>query len=308
MSYEFKSDEPVADGVRRIVREEVSSAAEKVKATKVDERDLAIHEIRKGVKRVRGLLKLMRPVLGDAYEQEATAWRDIGKRLSALRDAGAMMGAFDELRASCPPRLYTPIRRRLSENKREKAQDATEILAKVAAGLKRAEARLKSWRLEEEGFHAIGPGLKRTYRGGLRALHKAQQDPSPENLHDLRKRSKEHLFQVRLLQGLWDSKLKRHEKLVGRLEEMLGSRQNLTVLKTKILENPEGLGKPEDVEKFLKVVDEMEKDLTDRALKLAARVYDDRSGTWEKRVKQLWGVWVRPDSQRVKPAKGSGTS
>jgi CHAD domain-containing protein len=95
MAYEFKRDEPVANGVRRIVREELSSAAENVKVKKVRERDLAIHELRKGVKRVRALLKLLRPVLGDTYPAEAQAWRGLGQRLSALRDAGAIIGAFD---------------------------------------------------------------------------------------------------------------------------------------------------------------------------------------------------------------------
>jgi CHAD domain-containing protein len=294
MSYQFKNDEPVTDGVRRIVREEVASATEKVKVKKVQERDLAIHEVRKGVKRVRGLLKLMRPFLGDAYQKEAKAWRDIGRRLSTLRDAGAIMGEFDQLRANCPPRLYNPIRRRLLENKREKLHDATRILATVSDGLKRAETRLKSWPLHGEGFEAIGPGLKRTYRRGFQALRKAQAEPSPENLHDLRKRSKEHLYQLRLLEGLWDRKLIRQEKRVRHLEEMLGSRQNLAVLKTKILEEPEGLGKAADVEKFLKVVDDMEADLAASALKLASRVYERPSGKWGKRVKKLWGDWVKP--------------
>jgi CHAD domain-containing protein len=294
MSYEFKNDESIPDGVRRIVREEVASATEKVKVKKVQDRDLAIHEVRKGVKRVRGLLKLMRPALGEAYEKEDQAWRELGQRLSALRDAGVMMGAFGELRASCPPRLYNPIRRRLLENKREKSLDAAGILAKVAAGLKRAETRLKSWPLHEEGFPAIGPGMKRTYRRGFRALRKARTEPSPENLHELRRRSKEHLYQLRLLEGLWDGKLHRHEKRVRHLEELLGAHQNLAVLKTKILEQPVGLGKPADVEKFLKVLDEMETDLTVSALKTGARVYGNPSGRWEKRVQRLWNNWVKP--------------
>jgi CHAD domain-containing protein len=201
------------------------------------------------------------------------------------------------LRASCPPRLYNPIRRRLAKNKREESHDVSGILAKVAAGLKRAEKRLNSWPLKAEGFQAIGPGMKRTYRRGLRALRKARADPSTENLHDLRKRSKEHLYQVRLLEGLWDGRLRRHEKRVQHMEEMLGSRQNLAVLKTKILEQPESLGKPSiakpgDVEKLLGVLDEMEEDLASSALKLGARVYENPSGRWEKDVKRLWGDWA----------------
>jgi CHAD domain-containing protein len=292
MSYEFMSDEPLAQGVRRIVREEVAAATEKLKVKKVVERDLAIHEVRKSVKRVRGLLKLMQPALGEAYSREASDWRDLGRRLSSLRDAGVTLEVFDELRPSCPKRLYGPIRHRLSGAIREVSPDVDRILARVALGLKRAEMRLKAWPLEGEGFSAVGPGFQLTYRRGLRALRAAQTDPSSENLHELRKRAKEHLFQVRLLRELWDDKLRRHEASARRLEETLGSHQNLAVLKTKILERPKGVGNPEDVESFLAVLDRTEGDLAEKALRLGERVYRERPAQWEKRVKRLWNRWA----------------
>ena len=292
MSYRFTRDEPVPEGVRRIVREEVSFATESLKLKKAGERDLAIHEVRKGVKRVRGLLKLLRPVLGDAYIAEDRAWRDLGRRLSAFRDAGVMVGAFDELRASCPKRLYGPVRRRLAGNKQTLSHDVAGAITAVATGLKRAETRLKQWRVQGEGFQAIAPGLKRTYRQGLRALQEAETDPAPDNLHELRRRAKEHLYQLRLLEGVWDAKLRRHEAKVRRLEEMLGSHHNLAVLKTKILEQPAEAGTAKDLEAFLAVLDEMEQDLAEGALKLGARVYKDSSADVTKHVKRLWQNWT----------------
>jgi len=282
MSYQFTKHEPVAEGARRIVCEEVAAAMERLQAKTVRERDEAIHEVRKAVKRVRGLLKLMRPVLGDAYEKEAKEWRDLGRRLSALRDAGAMVGAFDELRGQCSPRLYGAIRRRLLGDRRAMSGDVSGTMATVAAGLKRAEKRLKSWQIEGEGFGAIAPGLEQTYRNGWRALRTARRDPTPENLHELRKRTKEHLFQLRLLEVLWDGKLQRHEARVKRLDEILGSHQNLAVLRTKILEQPE------DVEKFLSVVDRIESGLAKEALELGEQVYEEPASRITKRVKHLW--------------------
>jgi CHAD domain-containing protein len=290
MSYEFTSEERVGEAVRRIVREEALVAAQRLQAKRVRERDAAIHEVRKGVKRLRGLLRMMEPALGDVYVEEATAWRDLGRKLSALRDAGAMLGTLEEFRELCPEGLYRAIRRRLAVRKREieKPQDLARVVGHVTAGLKKAEKRLPTWQLPGEGFDLIAPGLQRTYRRGFRALQAAQEDPSPDRLHTLRKRAKEHLYQLRLLQGLWDTRLRRHEARVRRLEEALGTRQNLAVLKTKILEQPGDLGNRDDLEKFLSALDERENKLTRGALKLAGRVYKARA----ERMTKLWKRWA----------------
>jgi CHAD domain-containing protein len=294
MAYEFMSDEPVVEGVRRIVHEEVLSAAERSKVRSAGEKDEAIHEIRKGVKRIRGLLKLMEPLLGDAYAGEAGTWRELGRRLSGLRDAGAMLGTLEELRERCPHVVHRAIRRRLIRSKREMEhkENVAAILTRVAGGLRRAEAKVKSWPLAGDGFEAIAPGLRKTYSRGLKALKCAEADPTPENLHKLRRRAKEHLFQMRLLKGLWNGKLRRHEEKVERLEEMLGSHQNLVVMKTKILEAPNGTGTAAEMEKFLEALEQTENELAAKALKMAGRVYDQSPARVEKDTKRLWAHWA----------------
>ena len=294
MAYKFASDEPVAEGVRRIVHEEVSSAAERSKARTSAEKDEAIHEIRKSLKRIRGLLKLMEPVLGDTYRREAEGWRELARRLSPLRDAGAMLGALDEMRERCPHLVHSAIRRRLVQGKRELEQkeDVSATLRKVVTGLKRSEAKLKSWPLEGNGFEAVAPGLQKTYKRGLQALRTVQAEPSADNLHRLRRRAKEHLYQVRLLEGLWDGKLRRHESKVSKLEEILGSHQNLVVMKMKILEIPGRKAAAAEVNKFLEALEQREKDLAARAIKLGARVYNESPARVKKTAKQLWKHWA----------------
>jgi CHAD domain-containing protein len=287
MSYQFTNREPVPLAVRRIVREEVAFAADNLKVNRAAKRDEAIHEIRKAVKRVRALLKLMRPVFGDGYDLEMAAWRNLGQILSAVRDAEAMLQALEELRPACPEKLYALLRRRLMEKKRETLRHINPVIAKLAAGLRKSTTRLKFWPMEDEGFRTIEPGWKRTYRMGARAMQEAEKEPSPENLHNLRKRTKEHYFQLRLLEGLWDRKLRRHKAKAQRLEEMLGAHRNLVVLKATILEEAAG-----NVAGFLAVLDKKEKDLAAKVLKLGVRVYSERASRMMRRVKQRWEHWT----------------
>lgn len=298
MSYRFEKDQPVALAVRRIVQEEIASARERLKGGRVQDRDVAIHEVRKSVKKVRGMLRLMQPALGQTYDQEIEAWREIGRKLSPLRDAGVMIGVFDDIRDRFEKQLAAPlgtnIRNNLVLTKREleKPVATAGVVVAVTGGLKSAERRLKKWPLTGEGFPAIGAGLQRTYKRGKKALRLAARNPSAENLHDLRKRAKEYLYQMRLMEDMWDGHLRRHEERVGKLEEILGEHHNLAVLKINILGQTQAPGNSTDIERFLDFIDRLEMKLARRALKLGSQVYRDSSGQVAGRLEKLWNHWA----------------
>ena len=285
MTSQIDPHEPVAKAIQRIVGEEIAAAAHQLSSAK--DRDDAIHEVRKSVKKVRGVLRLMQPALNGAYEREAGAWRAIGRRLAGLRDAGAVIGAFDEICETCPKKAVAGIRRHLMAKKRdlEKKEDVSRVFALVEQALKRAQRRVRKLNPAGEGFSAIGPGLRRTFKKGEQALSMAQTEPSTENLHDLRKRVKEQLYQVRLLEGLWDGKLRRHEKRLSKLEGILGRHHNVSVLCSKITQP-----RTPQVQAFLKCAGDFEADLAKRAMKLAKRVYDKPAGDFAGLFEKLWNA------------------
>src|SRR5687767_5617616 len=97
MSYSFNRDEPIETGVQRIAAELLDELLAELDddSIPVDER---IHAARKRGKRVRGLLRLVRPGLSrGAYRGENEAVRDAGRLLSAARDGNIMVAAFERL-------------------------------------------------------------------------------------------------------------------------------------------------------------------------------------------------------------------
>ena len=73
-------------------RPALSSPADK------NDRDEAIHEARKSIKKVRALLRLVSAELGGTYPRENARLRDIARRLSEFRDAFAIIETFDDLK------------------------------------------------------------------------------------------------------------------------------------------------------------------------------------------------------------------
>lgn len=84
MAYRFDLEENTRDGVRRIAAEQVGNA-ERILA-RTSKPDAAVHGARKSMKRTRSLLRLVRPLLGEAtFHRENARLRDVARMMSEDR-------------------------------------------------------------------------------------------------------------------------------------------------------------------------------------------------------------------------------
>ena len=169
MAYRFKHGESVAEGVRRVAREQIESATECLQDNTGAADGEKVHEARKAIKKVRALLRLVRPSLGRTYSAENRRLRDAGRKLSKLRDAAALIEVFDEFQKrapnSLPRRTLAFIRRNL-------------VLQR-----QRVEERLATPRVKTLGCLA-----RAASRGGVVRPRPPVHDPTPLLIFDLEKR------------------------------------------------------------------------------------------------------------------------
>jgi CHAD domain-containing protein len=289
--------EPVPEGIERIVREEIAAAVRQLGGQGDPSRDEAIHEARKNVKKIRGVLRLMQPELGDTYRLENIHFRDIGRQLSQFRDAGAIVETFDALRAKygggvVDGRALASIRRGLMARKRqaEKQANIGEVLASLATVLCQSAERVSAWPLSQDGFAAIAPGLEATFRRGQKAMARARKHPRPENYHEWRKRVKEHWYHIRLLESVWTPGLRAYEKSLKELETSLGEDHNLVVLRERVWGDPEAGA-------LLGLIRKYHQELRAKAFTLGERIYGEKPGHFAQRIQRLWD---RPPGLSVK--------
>lgn len=297
MSYRLKRGESVPEGIRRIVQEEVDSAAELLSNSNGKKRDEAIHEARKSLKKIRGALRLVQPELGPVYHAENRRMRNLGRQLSHIRDAKAIIEVFDDLREKHKDSLqrdaFASIRQGLEKNKRETEQAANvdHIAQRSLSALHAAGKRAKNWPLKNDGFQAIAPGLEERYRRGRKTMKIVQNDPTPENYHEWRKRVKDHWYHVRLLESLWTDVMQAHEGSLKNLETWLGDDHNLVVLHSKLEDNPEQYGEQKNIQLFLTLADQHQKELRENAMSLGQRVYEQKPGEFTRNLSKLWDAW-----------------
>lgn len=294
MSYRINPKASVPDDLKRIAREELESGSRRLLQATDTSRDEAIHEARKSLKKTRAVLRLVRSELGADGRQQNQRLRDLGRTLSDYRDAGAMVGMFDQIRekyeTDLGKRTLGTVRRALvvRKDKAEKASGIQAALNDIGEKMQAEASSTGAWILTEDGFAAIAPGLKNSFRQGRKALRRAEKDSAPETFHECRKRAKDHWYHVRLLEELWTSDLQEHEKSLKKLEQALGDDHNLTVMEGLLNDGSEPCGSPADRKMLLKLIGRYRKDLRKEALSLGADVYDEKPKQFVKRIGSLW--------------------
>jgi CHAD domain-containing protein len=87
MSYRLRK-KSLARQVRRVAREELEGTLKELLTVNDQARSTAVHEARKHLKKVRTLIRLLRPATGEAfYKDENAAMRKAAQRMSSIRDS-----------------------------------------------------------------------------------------------------------------------------------------------------------------------------------------------------------------------------
>lgn len=231
MSFRFSTaDATVEAGVRRIAAEQVAAA---LAALGGAGSPLAgrIHSARKAVKKLRGLVRLVRPVFDD-YAAENDALREAGRHLSGPREAEVARATLAGLieTAGISKAEAKAVSARFNEGHAD-AHDDEALAVSVAAFRASFEAlarRAGHWSLAASGFDAVAPGLEATWAKARRAMKQARHEGEAEAIHTWRKRVKDHWYQARLLEPIWPEMMAPHVAAADDLGETLGLYNDLS--------------------------------------------------------------------------------
>lgn len=300
MGYRFERDETVGDAFRRIASTQSDKALDEVGSAAANPADEdAIHDCRKRCKKIRGLIRLVRPALDQAtYRAANEAFRDAARELSGLRDAQALLATFDSVVAvpTEPPRLddFESVRAELVRRAGAEpdGDDAWASTFERAGDLLRAGHDLVvDADLHADGWGAVRGGLAQTYRRGRDALEVVYDDPTPDNFHELRKRAKYSWYHLRLLGPSAPAILDPLAKQFERLAEGLGDAHDLAVLRVQLDDDPDSFGGEATVHAALELLDQHREKLEHDGVSLAEQLYAEPPKPFARRLERYWDAW-----------------
>jgi len=201
-AFEFQRGAGLGRNLTRLLEEGLAQCDRRLRVPAADP-DETVHDVRKCLKELRALARLLRPELGARFTAANEALRDAGRLLSELRDVAALREAAAEVERTCDGAGERTVAARLVAavgGSGPPARDAEALpsLAPVLHDeLELAGRAFQPW--PEPTDAVIREGFIRSYRTARRRLRDATGTRSDAALHELRKRTKDHLVHLEFL-------------------------------------------------------------------------------------------------------------
>jgi CHAD domain-containing protein len=249
-----------------------------------------VHDARKTIKRMRALARLLRHELGEQeFKSVNRSLRVAGQRLAGARDAEVRLATLHNLIERNPKALtregISRLERRLESEREQTVElsDHDKALQDIAA----MRQQLARWTQVGHDFEALAPGLERIYREGRRrhARVKRGHGRDAQDVHDWRKRVKSLYYVLDMLGGKRANGTRGPRRRADRLGEVLGEEHDLWMLCAYVDEHPDRLGEDQAAQQeLIERIERRRKQLRKRALKLGARLYRRKPGSFTRRV------------------------
>ena len=234
MPFCLRSTESIADGLRRLAREELSSISRHLDGA-APPRDDAIHEIRKSVKKTRAILQVVGADNGRGLAKSAKHLHAISRRLSALRDADVMLETLRTLRIKdrgiLNGRCFARVHRRLSSHKKSamKAARRKGTWRRVGQSIRKIRQDVKHWKPKHPQFGSLAASIRLAHERGRTAMARARKGQQAADFHEWRKQIKALWYELRLVEGS-GPRIRRDVTALHRAEAWLGNEHDVVVL------------------------------------------------------------------------------
>jgi hypothetical protein len=286
MSFQWsRTDATAGYGFLRIAREQIAKAIDAAEDLS-ESAEKRVHESRRRCKKLRALLRLVRPGFPD-YARENEFVRDAARGLAGARDERVVHRTYEALmewagRSGATLQLLAAA---------EPSGEA-EALATFAARMRELHARTTRWPLARVDLDTLATGLKHTYRRARWTKRFAERHRTDDAFHEWRKYAKYHWNQLGLLEECAVDVLPSAHKSAGELADMLGLHHDLSVLEHTLATAPGDLGPDLDIPFVREAIDRRRAELEARIATLGQQVFAERPKALKARFAAYLQGWA----------------
>ncbi|HEX4084793.1 MAG TPA: CHAD domain-containing protein [Chthoniobacteraceae bacterium] len=277
MSYQISKSKPVGRELKRVAAAQMGRAR-KALSQKNGAVAVGIHTARTRLKKTRALLRMAKAGLGrKEYRKENHILRDAGRDIRDARDGVALVEALDAFTAECfegrPPEVLLLLRRILAREAKRLEREVKDggVLKRAARQVRKELKRVKEWDLNGFDKKDARHAWRKARKAFRRAHQTADAEPTPENLHEWRKRTKE-LWNETLLLRKKSPDLGERADQIGSLAQLLGKDRDLGLLGDVIHARRDRLAHPAQCRAVLRLLTDRQKQLQTAAFLAGAAV------------------------------------
>ena len=288
----LRPGQPVGDALRAIAGHLLSEAHD-ILEDEGREPAVAVHDIRKEMKRWRAMLRLLSPFLDDHNKRLREDARTLSRKLTSARDAQSAIDAFHDaidgtlhLPPTLTPGSLITIHQRLEEwkSKNESTIWDDETHQQLSDYITAASYQVSHWPLQIT-FQDLADQLAITYRRARKAQPEEWETAVADDLHELRRRVIEHRYQMELVEPAWPRLGRIWVDEAQRLRNRLGAFQDLSVL-MHLTEPHQPLATWRS--RLMPLIAYRQAEHAKSAARVAARLFAEPPKAFRRRLEALW--------------------
>jgi CHAD domain-containing protein len=305
---------PISEELRRIIEEQVAFARDCLGGIIGPNSEDEVHELRKTTKKLRAILRATASELPRGVRRDQiAAWRQVASALAIDRDLAVteqwLKVAYSELLPDADPSTKPWRGLSLFDSAFAMGTGAGTIPSReqIRQLIDDAAATLSAIDWSGLDFDRVLSGTMRTYRQGRRLLDRVRAHAAPEDLHDLRKRAKDQLYQLRTLVSLCPSALRHEAMQFEQLADTLGEHHDLCNLSSAILASRSSFRQLKELPGLLEWVGKRTRALELEALALAKAVYSTPRRDRARNFRALYHEAIQHSPRTPSTASDPGT-
>lgn len=301
MVYAFDHTYAIEAQLRAIATYEINDALRALDRSR-KKRAGAVHAVRKRCKKLRGLIRIVRPTFAD-YKTENAAFKKIAHLFDDLRDAKVMLDTFDLLTGNCEDQFghctFANLRRELTARRKElvTSADWEDRQKQTQALLKKSRERSKRWTLSADSWDALREGVEITYGRARLARNAVTEEPSALNHHQWRKQANYHWCHTHLIKRAFPEMLKPYASLLNELTSDLGKHHDIHVFSELLKSEAHPFGKSDALTDLLAAAGRKSALLEKKAERLGAKLFADKTIALSNRWTIWWQAWRGEDRE-----------
>jgi len=245
MKFHLLKSESAGNGIARINRELCKRARQTIESGGATT-DSTVFELRKSVKKLRAILRIVRPALDEkSFRKLDRLIREFGRELGRVRDSAVLVDTLDSLLARFKPypdeAALQPARNALRCRYQVALEDFLQRndALSLASGFGAIEQQVRDLDLQACSRPMLLAGIRKTYRRCRTWLRRLHAEPVSKNSHDLRRQVKYAWNQLRLIRKLEPGAFRTVIDDLDRLGRLLGEDSDIAVLVETVQRHPE---------------------------------------------------------------------
>ncbi len=273
MPHRIEKDEEIGAALLRLAGDDLAAARRDLNGAGA--REQRVHRVRQRLKRVRTLLRVIEPGLGERAAAARESLNAVARMLAGARDADVAAASARGLAAATPRAAELGLDRVVEALDREAAlahHEKTPI-GEVGRRLGRLIADVAALGTEPfDGGKLLEDALERVYRQGRKSMERAHSSLATPDLHRWRKKVKDLWHLLRLARKRLSQKGRKAAPLLERLGDLLGLDHDHAMLAEKLALSPTG---DPALMSQLSLIADKRRELEAEAFELGERIYGE---------------------------------